>query len=287
MTTLARTGPITSRRWRLGKRWLLIVGLTVFAIWTLFPIAWMIETSLKPDADIYGAPGLWPARTTVRHYIDLFSQDDFGTYFKNSLLVAVATTALAVVIGILAAYALTRLEFRGRRFVANVTVVTYLVPPSLLFIPLFQVAFQFGFTDRAMGLVPLYLIFTVPFCTWLALAYMKAIPRELEESSLVDGANRLQALRMIIVPLILPAVAVIALFTFTQAWNEFLYALILISSTDQKTLPVGLMDFINGDVLQWGPLMAGSLLGSLPPILIYMAAQRWVVSGLSAGAVTG
>jgi multiple sugar transport system permease protein len=280
-----RSGP--ARRSGPGRRIVLVGGLAVFAIWTIVPIAWIVETSLKPNKDLYGEPAIVPKTVTFEHYVELFADTDFLTYFGNSLLVSVGTTALSMIIGVLAAYAVTRLRFRGRRLMGNVTIVTYLIPPALLFIPLFQVAAQFRLTNSTLGLIPIYLIFSVPFCTWLSIAHLQAIPIELEEASLVDGCTRLQSLVRIVVPLLLPALAVIALYAFTQAWNEFLYALILISTGSRKTLPVGLADFVVGDVYNWGPLMAGSVIASLVPVLIYIAAQRWVVSGLTAGATKG
>jgi multiple sugar transport system permease protein len=192
-----------------------------------------------------------------------------------------------MIAAVLAAYALTRLAFRGRTILARATIVTYLVPAALLFIPLFQIANQLRLSDKATGLVVIYLIFSVPFSTWLAISYFNTIPMELEDAALVDGANRLQSLITIVVPLALPALAVIALFTFTLAWNEFLFAMLLIGRDSQKTLPVGLSDFVKGDVFQWGPLMAASLMASVPPVAIYLLAQRWVVSGLSGGALKG
>jgi multiple sugar transport system permease protein len=166
-------------------------------------------------------------------------------------------------------------------------IVTYLVPGSLLFIPLFQIAYQIHLTDKALGLVIIYLVGTVPFCTWLAISYFNTIPYELEEAALVDGATRLQSMTRILLPLALPALAVIALYAFTNSWNEFLFALLLIGRDSEKTIPSGLAGLINGDVFQWGELMAGAIIASLPPVLIYLAAQKWVVSGLAGGAVKG
>jgi multiple sugar transport system permease protein len=265
----------------------LVVGLAVFAAWTLFPILWIVQTSIKPDRDLYRQVSLWPTRITDAHYVEVLRETPFPTYFRNSFLVAGATTAAAMLIAVLAAYAMTRLSFRGRTFVARATIVTYLVPPALLFIPLFQVAHQFALNDKAAGLIVVYLIFAVPFSTWLAISYFNTIPSDLEDAALVDGATRLQSLFSIFVPLALPALAVVALFTFTHAWNEFLFAYLLIGRDSQKTVPVGLAEFVVGDVFAWGPLMAGSLIASLPPVLIYMAAQRWVVSGLGGGAIKG
>jgi multiple sugar transport system permease protein len=262
-------------------------GLALFTIWTLFPLLWIIETSFKPNSEIYSASGILPKKFTWVHYTEVLQKTNFLTYFKNSVLVSVATTAVAIVIGILAAYALTRLTFLGRSTVARATIVTYLVPGSLLFIPIFQLANQLSLTNKASGLVVIYLIFTVPFCTWLAISYFNTIPAELEDAALVDGANRVQSLWYVIVPLALPALAVIGLFAFTNAWNEFLFSLLLIGKDSEKTIPAGLAGLINGDVFQWGALMASAVLASLPPMLIYALAQKWVVSGLAGGAVKG
>ncbi len=274
-----------SRSLRSGlRRAVLIGGLAMFTVWTLFPFMWVLETSLKPNRDIFVEVSLVPRHVSLQHYIALFHQSEFLAYFRNSAIVAVSTTIVAMFVGVLAAYAITRLSFRGRAFVANATIVTYLAPPALLFIPLFQVAYQFHLTDKALGLIPIYLIFSAPFCTWLAITYFRTVPSELEDAALVDGATRLRSLLSVFLPLSLPALAVIALFAFTNAWNEFLFALLLIARDSQKTIPVGLAQFIIGDVFQWGPLMAAVLVASLPPVLIYTLAQRWVVAGLAAGA---
>jgi len=274
-----------SRSLRSGlRRAVLIGGLAMFTVWTLFPFMWVLETSLKPNRDIFVEVSLVPRHVSLQHYVALFHQSEFLAYFRNSAIVAVSTTIVAMIVGVLAAYAITRLSFRGRAFVANATIVTYLAPPALLFIPLFQVAYQFRLTDKALGLIPIYLIFSAPFCTWLAITYFRTIPAELEDAALVDGATRLRSLLSVFLPLSLPALAVIALFAFTNAWNEFLFALLLIARDSQKTIPVGLAQFIIGDVFQWGPLMAAVLVASLPPVLIYTLAQRWVVAGLAAGA---
>jgi ABC-type glycerol-3-phosphate transport system permease component len=280
----------TFRTWllRRGLRNLtLVVGLGLFTVWTIFPILWMIGTSIKPDRDIFRTVTLVPQRVTSDHYREVLGDTEFLTYFRNSFLVATATTVIAMSIAVLAAYAMTRLSFRGRTFIARATIVTYLIPPALLFIPLFQVAHQLHLTNKASGLVIIYLIFAVPFSTWLAISYFNTIPSDLEDAALVDGATRLRALITIFIPLALPALAVIALFTFTHAWNEFLFALLLIGRDSQKTLPVGLTDFVKGDTFQWGLLMAGSLMAAIPPVLIYFVMQRWVVSGLGGGAIKG
>lgn len=282
-----RSRGLSLRAAQLLRRTVLVAGLTFFLVWTILPLYWIIATSVKTNAEIYSDTSLIPRVFTSIHYEQLLTKTPFATYFKNSVMVASITTVIALVIGLLAAYAITRLHFRGRVMVARATIVTYLVPGSLLFIPLFQIAYQLGLTDKALGLPVIYLVGAVPFCTWLAISYFSVIPAELEEAAFVDGANRLQAMTLVTLPLALPAVAVIALYAFTNAWNEFLFSLLLISSDSQKTIPAGLAGLINGDVFQWGGLMAGAVLSSIPPVLLYMLAQRWVVSGLAGGAIKG
>lgn len=275
-----------ARPTRLRKA-ILVVGLTVFTTWTVFPLLWMIQISLKPDVEIYGTPAIVPHSVTLTQYASLFTTTNFVDYFLNSLKVSVLTTICAMVVGVLAAYAISRLKFGGRTVMANIAVTTYLVPASLLFIPLFQVAAALRLTDKTLGLVPIYLIFSVPFCTWLCIAHMESIPKELEEASYIDGCSKFQSLLRIMLPLLGPALAVVALFAFTNAWNEFLYALILITTDTSQTIPVGLSRFVIGDVYVWGPLMAAAVLATAVPVLIYLLAQRWVVAGLTAGATKG
>lgn len=269
------------------QRLLLIIGLVVFATWTLVPLLWIVATSVKPDDELYTHPTIVPHALTAAHYVSLVVDTNFLQYFANSLLVSVITMAASMIVGVLSAYALTRLKFVGRRVMANVTVVTYLIPASLLFIPLFQVAASYHLTNKTVGLVPVYLIFSVPFCTWLCISHLQSVPFELEEASYIDGCTRFQSLVRIVLPLLLPALAVVGLFAFTEAWNEFLYALILITSDSQMTLPIGLAGFIVGDVYVWGPLMACAVISSIVPVAIYLLAQRWVVQGLTAGATKG
>jgi multiple sugar transport system permease protein len=269
------------------RRVVLWGGLAIFTVWTVFPLLWIVTTSVKTNRELYQEATILPTTFTWQHFDHIINQTRFMTYFKNSLMVSIVTMLVAMVIGVLAAYAISRLTFRGRMFMARATIVTYLVPGSLLFIPLFQIAYALRLTDKALGLVVIYLVHAVPFCTWLAISYFNTIPYELEEAALVDGATRPQALLRIVLPLALPALAVIALYAFTQSWNEFLFSLLLISRDSQKTIPSGLAGLINGDTYQWGALMAGALLSSIPPILIYVLAQKWVVSGLAGGAVKG
>jgi multiple sugar transport system permease protein len=273
---------------RIARTVVMVAGLAFFTAWTVFPLLWIVTTSFKSDKEIYSQQsGILPSTFTTQHYDKIINKTRFLGYMKNSLMVSTLTTLTAMLIGVFAAYAISRLNFRGRTFMARTTIVTYLVPGSLVFIPLYQIANQLHLTNKAIGLVVIYLVGTVPFCTWLAISYFNTIPYELEEAALIDGATRVQALFRIVLPLALPALAVIALYAFTQSWNEFLFALLLIGRDSEKTIPSGLAGLINGDTYQWGALMAGALISSLPPLLIYFAAQRWVVSGLAGGAVKG
>jgi multiple sugar transport system permease protein len=284
----AATRPATGKmmRWLL-QRTLLWGGLAIFTVWTLFPLLWIVTTSVKTNKELYQESTIFPRTFTWQHFDQIFNQTRFLTYFKNSLMVSTLTMVLAMIIGVMGAYAISRLNFRGRLTMARATIVTYLVPGSLLFIPLFQIAYRLHLTDKALGLVVIYLVHSVPFCTWLIISYFNTIPYELEEAAMVDGATRVQALTKIVLPLALPALAVTALYAFTGSWNEFLFALLLIGRDSQKTIPSGLAGLINGDTYQWGALMAGALISSIPPVLIYIAAQKWVVSGLAGGAVKG
>jgi len=272
---------------RLVRQTILTGGLLFFGLWTIVPLYWIIVTAIKPNLLIYREPSLFPSQVTGDHFAFVLTKTPFLQYVKNSLTVTAVTTLLAMIIGTLAAYAIVRLSFRGRQWFARGAVVTYLVPGSLLFIPMFQVIYSIGLIDNIVGLMVTYLTFTVPFATWMMIGYFRNIPIELEDAALVDGCSRIQALVRIMVPIALPALAVVALFAFTLSWNEFLYALVFIGSDSQKTLTVGLIGLVRGDTFPWGPMMAAALLGALPPTVVYIFSQRWVVSGLAAGSVKG
>lgn len=272
---------------RLMRRLVVFSGLAIFALWTGLPLYWIVVTAFKPNLLIYREPQLFPSQVTLDHFGFVLGQTPFLLYVRNSVSVTLVTTLLAMVVGTLAAYAIVRLNFAGRKWVARSVVVTYLVPSSLLFIPMFQVIYSIGLIDNIAGLMLTYLTFTVPFATWMMIAYFRNIPSELDDAALVDGCSRLQALMWIMVPIALPALAVVGLFAFTLSWNEFLYALVFIGSDSQKTLTVGLIGLVRGDTFPWGPMMAASLLGALPPTVVYLVSQRWVVSGLAAGGVKG
>ena len=221
---------MTRRRAQTTRMTVIGLGLLFFGIWTLMPLYWIVVTSIKPNLLIYREPSLFPSEVTLEHYAFVLGKTPFMLYVRNSFLVTLSTTALSCVVGTLAAYAITRLQFKGREWVARSVVVTYLVPVSLLFIPMFQVIYTLGLMDNILGLMVVYLTITVPFATWMMIGYFRGVPFELEDAALVDGCSRLQSLVLIMLPLALPALAVVALFSFTLSWNEFLYALVFIGS---------------------------------------------------------
>jgi len=269
-------------------RWIGNGLLVVLLVWTLVPFYWMVATSLKKDKEIYGFEAtLVPRQPTLANYTRLFATTPFVKYVRNSTIIAVSTTVLSLVFGCLGAYALARLRFPGRRLIARGLVFTYLVPPALLFIPLFAVMSFLRLVDTHQALILAYLSFSVPFCTWLLMGYFRSVPLELEEAALVDGCTRLGSLVRIILPMSLPALAVVAFFSFTQSWNEFLYANVFVNSVEVRTITTGLTLFVVEDVFFWGPMMGASFLSALPPLLLYLIFQRWVVKGLTLGAVKG
>ncbi|MCP8937479.1 carbohydrate ABC transporter permease [Alsobacter sp. SYSU M60028] len=264
------------------------VALVVLIVWTVAPLYWMVVTSLKVNSEIYGEQvTLWPLKPTLDNYRVLFEETNFLIYFRNSVIVAVVTTMLSLVCAALGAYALTRLNFPGRRFFARALVYTYLMPSSLLFIPLLIIIRGVGLQNTLEGLVFSYLGFTVPFCTWLLMGYFMSIPIELEESAMVDGCGRLGVLFRIVIPLTVPALAVVAFFSFTLAWNEFIYASVLVSDLSVRTIPTGIPNFIVEDVFFWGPMMASTLISAVPPLVVYFLFQRFLITGLTLGAVKG
>ncbi len=262
--------------------------LVLMLVWTLVPFYWMIVTSLKKDKEIYGFEAtLIPRQPTLANYTRLFKTTPFVKYLRNSTIIALGTTITSLVFGCLGAYALARLRFPGRALIARGLVFTYLVPPALLFIPLFAVMSTLRLVDTHQGLILAYLGFSVPFCTWLLMGYFRSVPLELEEAALVDGCTRLGSLVRIILPMSLPALAVVAFFSFTQSWNEFLYANVFVNSVEVRTITTGLTLFIVEDVFFWGPMMGASFISALPPLALYLIFQRWVVKGLTLGAVKG
>ncbi len=262
--------------------------LSLLLLLVLFPFYWMTITSFKSEDQMRSLVSMfWPSPVVLENYYQLLTRTDFTVWFRNSAVVAVSSTLLATAIGTIGAYALARLRFMGRAFMSSAVLITYLVPPSILFIPLYAQIRMLGLSDSLAGLIAAYPSFTVPFVTWLLMGYFESIPVELEEAAMIDGATRFGAFRRVILPLAAPGLLAAGLYAFTQAWNEFLYALVFITDVKQRTLPVGLSSFITGDVYGWGYLMAGAVLTTLPVIAVYIYLQKYMVEGLTAGGVKG
>jgi len=266
-----------------------IIGL--FAIFFLFPICYMAVTSFKTNQEIEslkGVPFLIQRGATLDHYRELFQKTDFLVYFKNTTQVAVLATIISMLISILAAYGLSRLAFVGSGAIATGIFLTYLVPESLLFIPLFKIVGSLGLLNKKWALLLVFPTAIVPFCTWILIGYFAAIPRQLEEAALVDGATYLQMLIRVFLPVALPGLVAATLFAFTLSWASFLYPMALIYTSNEQVLTAGVVStLIRGDVYHWGGLMAGALMACLPPVIFYVFLMDYYISGLTAGATKG
>jgi multiple sugar transport system permease protein len=264
------------------------IPLSLFLILLLFPFYWMGVTTFKPNDELYNYSDhnpFWISSPTFANIHKLLFETDYPRWLLNTMVVAVCATALSIFASVLAAYAIARLRFRGAQTVGMLIFLAYLVPPSILFIPLAILVYGLGIYDTNLALILTYPTFLIPFCTWLLMGYFKSIPYELEECALIDGANRVQILWRITLPLAVPGLISAGIFAFTLSWNEFIYALAFISSTEQKTVPVGVLtQLVEGDVYHWGSLMAGALLGSLPVAIFYSFFVEHYVSSLT-GAV--
>jgi len=273
----------------LGGRILrLYLPLTFFLVAMLFPFYWMAITSIKPNRELYSqrVMPLIVHQPTLKHYIDLFDQTNFLTWTYNTLLVAVVTTVVSLVLGVMIAYPLARMNFPGAAVVAIGVAATYLVPQPLLFIPMADIINRLGLGNTLSAVMLTYPTLLIPFCAWLLMGYFKSVPRELEEAARIDGASRFQAMLRVVLPLCTPGLLSAGIFAFTLAQNEFLYALIFLTKSEVRTVPVGaITELIRGDVFYWGQLMAAALLGSVPVAIIYSFFVDYYVAGLTAGSV--
>lgn len=269
----------------LPRRWVTTyIPLGIILIVLLFPFYWMGMTAFKPNAELLSKSGnpFWLINPTLDHFRKLLFHTSYPEWLWNTILVSVCATFLSLFTSVLAAYAIERLRFKGSRYVGMLIFFAYLVPPSIIFIPLSSLVVQYGLFDTRMALILTYPTFLVPFCTWLLMGYFRSIPFELEECAMIDGANRFQILVKIILPLAVPGLISAGIFAFTLSWNEFIYALTFVSSSESKTVPVGVItELVEGDVYHWGALMAGALLGSLPVAFIYSFFVEYYVSGMT------
>ena len=277
-----------SRRWALFASYFFLV---MFAIFFLIPPYYMIVTSLKTDAEVaYMATNPWIIANgvTLDQFKILLTQTDFLIYFKNTAIVTVCVVCITMVVSVLAAFALGRMKFWGSGILATGIFLTYLVPDTLLFIPLFQIVKAVGLLNSYWGMILVYPTLTVPFCTWIMIGYFQSIPKELDEAALIDGAGHMQMLTKIFIPVALPGIIAATIFAFTVSWAAFVYPMAFLYSSDQQVLTVGTVtSLIRADVYKWGMLMAGALLAAAPPLIIYAFLMDYYIAGLTAGATKG
>jgi ABC-type glycerol-3-phosphate transport system permease component len=253
-----------------------------------FPFAWMLSTALKPSGEIFATPPtLVPHHATLENFVRLFRDTSFPTYFRNSVTVSLSTVVLTLAVSALGAYGLTRFAFRGRETVAGLILLTYMFAPIMIIIPFYLIVKRLGIVNTPLALVLSYTTFCLPFCLWLLRAFFAAIPLELEEAALVDGASRSRAVWWVVLPLALPGIIATGIFTFILAWNDFLFALVLITSDELKTLPIGVNDLFNATIVDWGMIMAAGVMITVPTIAFFVAVQRYLIQGWGAGGVKG
>jgi multiple sugar transport system permease protein len=285
--------PIRDKSMRRERRWALwgsYIALTVFAFIFLIPPIYTVITSLKTSTEISSRQGSpWLVQNPVLdNFLELAADAHFQAFFWNSVKITVVVVILSMVISILAAFALARMRFWGSAALATGVFLTYLVPESLLFIPMFQIVGSLGLMNSTWCLVLLYPTLTVPFCTRIMIGYFSSIPKELDEAALIDGASYMQMLVKIFIPVAMPGIIAATIFAFTVSWGQFLYPLAFLFSSDQMVLTVGIVtELIRGDVFQWGKIMAGSMMAALPPVIIYAFLMDYYISGLTAGATKG
>ena len=263
----------------LPRRWVTVyIPLGIFVFVLLFPFYWMVVTSFKPNEELLARTGnpFWVVKPTLAHFHKLLFETAYPEWLWNTVLVSVTSTGLSLAASVLAAYAIERLRFQGAKPAGAAIFLAYLVPPSILFIPLAAIIFKLGLFDTRMALILSYPTFLIPFSTWLLMGYFRSIPYELEECALIDGASRWQILIKIVLPLAVPGLISAGIFAFTLSWNEFIYALTFLQSTSNKTVPVAIVnEFVDGDIYRWGSLMAGALAGSLP--LVILTPSSWSI----------
>ena len=277
-----------SPRRGLGRGTVLYAGGAVLALWGAFPFLWMLSTSLKHASEVFATPPtLVPRHLTLGNFARLLAETNFATYFKNSLTVSFATVALTLVVSAIGAYGLTRFRFRGRETIAGLILLTYMFAPIMIIIPFYILVKQLGLVNTHLALVLSYTTFCLPFCLWLLRTFFQSVPLDLEEAALVDGAHRGRAVWHVVLPLALPGIIAAGIFTFILAWNDFLFALVLISSDELKTLPVGVNDLFNATIVDWGMIMAAGVMITVPTVGFFAGVQRYLIRGWGSGGLKG
>ena len=272
----------------LSRATALYVGGAGLALWAAFPFLWMLSTSLKESSEVFASPPtLVPRHLTLGNFARLLTETNFATYFGNSLTVSFATVVLTLGVSAVGAYGLTRFRFPGRETIAALILLTYMFAPIMVIIPFYILVKQLGLVNTHLALVLSYTTFCLPFCLWLLRAFFQSVPLELEEAALVDGAHRGRAVWHVVLPLALPGIIAAGIFTFILAWNDFLFALVLISSDELKTLPVGVNDLFNATIVDWGMIMAAGVMITLPTVGFFAGVQRYLIRGWGSGGLKG
>lgn len=277
---------MSKKKAKIVKKTVTYVLLIIALLWTVFPLYWMVKSSFTVSSEIHMArPKLFGFTPTLEHYKDLFANAHFHVNLGNSLMIAFLVTIIGLAISIFASYAMTRLKYPGRKFFSSAVILSYLLPTAVLFIPMYLFVSKLGLAGTKWAMLVIYPTFVVPYCCYMLRSYFSAIPYALEEAAMIDGCTRLQSLRYIIIPIALPGIAVVATFAFTMAWNEYLYAMIMTTSVNQMTATVAISSWKYGDVVDWGRIMSGCVIASLPVTVIYIIAQSMLVSGKADGSV--
>ena len=264
------------------------LAILAYILFALFPLFWLLKVSVTPNDLLYSeGVRMWPSKTTFEHYAFVIAHSAFPTFFKNSLIVAGSTAVTVTILASLAGYALSRFQFRAKYWIVALMLITQMFPLVMLVAPIFKMLSPLGLTNSLTGLVLVYTAFNVPFATFLMQSFFDGIPKDLEEAAMIDGATQFVAFRQIILPLTLPGIAATLGFVFTAAWSELLFALMLISGNDAATFPVGLLTFVSKFSVDFGQMMAAGILALIPACLFFLLIQRYLVQGLTAGAVKG
>ncbi|WP_438348651.1 carbohydrate ABC transporter permease [Paenibacillus sp. FA6] len=267
---------------KIAAYWILICA----SLMVLVPVFWMISTSFKSQADTFAIPLQWiPKHPTFDAFKRIWSDYPFLDYFKNSLIVVGASTVVSIFFSTLAGYGVSRFKFRGKGFYLTFLLVTQMVPTVMLLVPFYKIMTQFGLVNTLLGLVVTYIAITIPVCSWMMLGYFDTISQELDQAASIDGASPFRTFWQIILPLVLPGIVATAIYAFVMGWNEYMFALILMSTENMKTIPVGIGQLISQDKIEWNDLMAASLVATIPVCIVFVFLQRYMINGLTAGSI--
>lgn len=262
------------------------ITLIIASVLALIPVLWMISTSIKTEAETFSIPPKWiPDTITFASYNKIWTEYSFLTYFKNSIIITLVSVFVAVVVSCLAGYGVTRFRFKGKQGFLSFILITQMFPSIMLLIPYYKVLSSYGLKDSLVGLILVYISFTIPFCSWMMVGYFKTIPLELDEAAIIDGCGRWKTFTKIVLPMTLPGISSSAIYAFITAWNEYMFAQILVTDSALKTVPVGIAELNGFYKIMWNDMMAASVVASLPLIIAFLFLQKYFISGLTAGAV--